>query len=446
MRLGPRRNLSELRKERGISQFAVRPGNTILNLLGRLALGPEVRIPMIRISAFAQFGLRPLSITALALFVSCSSENKPADPIQTYIVTPSVEETGALLQSDRFAELDQSFTAMQRAFGHRTATDVDLRAAFRAFYNPAPVLAPKYDLWVSTFPKSYVARLARGIYYTHLGDALRGKQLREQTPPERLKAADIAYGKAKEDLDASVALDSKPLLSYMHAMTMTGEYGDLAGSRHLLDRAISLDSDNYIARAKYMTVIETRWGGNHKMMQEFLVECHRARLSEVQMNLLESVIAEDQGWIDQFVNQNYAAAESEYEMSAALGGDKQLANLTDVLFKQQKYNQAIEPLTERVADNPNDFDLLATRGFAYLQSGRPREGINDLTAAAEGGSAYAQSELGRMYMIGIPGVLAPDFNSGLAWFRKSAAQGYDAGRQNLERALALLPPPQRGSH
>jgi TPR repeat protein len=179
------------------------------------------------------------------------------------------------------------------------------------------------------------------------------------------------------------------------------------------------------------------------MMKGFLEECRRSKLSEIQMHQLESVIAEDQGWVHQFVDRNYAAAESDYRKSAALGGDKQLANLTDVLLKQQKYAAAIEPLTERLDSYPDDFDLLATRGFAYIQSGKPREGISDLTAASEGGSAYAQSELGRMYMIGVPDILTPDFNTGLAWFRKSAAQGYEAGRQNLERALALLPAAQR---
>jgi tetratricopeptide (TPR) repeat protein len=399
---------------------------------------------MFRTSTSAQFRARTLGAVALVVFVySCSSEHGRISPIETGVITPSAKETWELLQSDRFAELDRRFTAMQSAYTNRTATDEDLRAAFRVFYKPDAALAPKYDLWVSTFPKSYVARLWRGIYYTRVGDTLRGKQLRDETPPERLTAADIAYEKAKEDLDASVVLNPKPLLSYVHAMTITGQYGDLAGSRRLLDHAISIDSNNYIARAKYMTVSETRWGGSQEMMQDFLGECRQAKLSEVQMHQLESVIAEDQGWIHQFVDHDYAAAEHDYRLSAALGGDKQLANLADVLFKQQKYAEAIEVLTERVKDKPDDFDLLATRGSVYMQSGKPREGLNDLTAAAEGGSAYAQSELGRMYMIGIPGVLTPDFNSGLAWFRKSAAQGYDAGRQNLERALALLPPDQR---
>src|ERR1700676_1504060 len=188
--------------------------------------------------------VRALGVVALAVFVSSCSVNGRTSLSQADVVAPSAEDSWKLLKSDAFAELDQRFTAVQRAYSNRTATDEDLRAAFRVFYNPDAKLAPKYDPWVLTFPKSNVARLARGIYYPHVGDTLRRKQLRDQTPPERLKAADIAYGKAKADLEASVALNPRPLLSYMHAMTITGEYEDLAGSRRLLDRAISLDPGN----------------------------------------------------------------------------------------------------------------------------------------------------------------------------------------------------------
>jgi tetratricopeptide (TPR) repeat protein len=388
------------------------------------------------IRTLARVGVAALAVAAVVVSAYCCA-------IHARVLTPSAQKTWELLKSERFAELDWRFTAMQFAYKIHFATDDELRASFRVFYNPDATLAPKYDSWVSMFPKSYVARLARGVYYTYVGAALRGKQSRDETPSNRLNAADTAYERGKVDLEASFALDPKPLLSYTHAMTITQEQGDLGGSRGLLERAILIDANNYIARAKYVTVIETRWGGSQTMMQEFLRECHRAKLSELQMQQLESVIAEDQGWIHQFVDKDYAAAESDYRRSAALGGDKQLANLADVLFKQQKYGAAIEPLTERLGSNPDDFDLLATRGFAYMQSGKPREGLSDLEAAAKGGSAYAQSELGRMYMIGIPGVLMPNFNVGLAWFRKSAAQGYEAGRQNLERALALLPSAQR---
>ena len=75
---------------------------------------------------------------------------------------------------------------------------------------------------------------------------------------------------------------------------------------------------------------------------------------------------------------------------------------------------------------------------AYFQIGMAREGLADLRAAADGGDGYAQSELGRHYMIGIPGVLTPDARTGLEWFKKSAAQGNPTGLQNLERARKLF--------
>jgi hypothetical protein len=70
-----------------------------------------------------------------------------------------------------------------------------------------------------------------------------------------------------------------------------------------------------------------------------------------------------QGCVHQFVDRDRAAVESGYRKSAALGGDKQLANLTDDLFKHQKYAAAIEPLTARLASN-------SPRQKADLRAGR----------------------------------------------------------------------------
>jgi TPR repeat protein len=73
-----------------------------------------------------------------------------------------------------------------------------------------------------------------------------------------------------------------------------------------------------------------------------------------------------------------------------------------------------------------------------MQIGKAAEGIDDLRAAAEAGSAYAQSELGRYYMVGVPGVLSTDPTAGIAWFKKSAAQGFSNGQENLERARKMF--------
>jgi hypothetical protein len=57
--------------------------------------------------------------------------------------------------------------------------------------------------------------------------------------------------------------------------------------------------------------------------------------------------------------------------------------------EQAKYADAILPLTELLEIDPNDLNVLGNRGFAYVQSGKPREAITDWTIAAKRGGAYA---------------------------------------------------------
>jgi TPR repeat protein len=66
-----------------------------------------------------------------------------------------------------------------------------------------------------------------------------------------------------------------------------------------------------------------------------------------------------------------------------------------------------------------------------------QEGLDDIRAAAEGGNSDAQNEMGRFYMLGLPGYLDRDIPVGLEWFKKSAAQGNSAGQENLRRAQQL---------
>jgi len=367
---------------------------------------------------------------SVLLLTACVNSRNPALPHVPYVFPPG-PPASELLLTNQFAELDQRFTAAQKAYESGAATETDLRIALREFYDSDPALEPKYDKWVATFPNSYVAHLARGIYYSEVGYRRRGVLSTEETPHDALAAADDAYEKAKTELATSMRLDPKPLFSYSFAIVVARAHGDLSERRHLLDKANAIAPANFVARARYMGAIDTRWGGNQQMMLAFLDECRAAKLSDDDMQLLESVIVEDQAWIHQFVDHDYAAAEAAYRKSGALGGDRQLENLVVVLLEQNKFREAIELLTEEVKNRPGDTDLLVRRSSVYLLSGMPREGIADLRAAAESGDAKAQNNLGVYYTTGIPGFLSPDANLGRPWVEKSAAQGNVEGKQNL---------------
>lgn len=369
------------------------------------------------------------AVAGVLLLASCASPPLPTTRVP-YVFPPG-PTAKELLLSERFAELDQRFTAAQKAYTSGFATDTELRVAIREFYDPDPSLAPKYDEWVVRFPDSYVAHLGRGIYYSYVGYKRRGVSTISDTPADDLTAADAAFDKAMGELATSMRLDRRPLFSYAIAISVAQEQGASSQSRHWLDQADTIDPANYVARARYMSSIETRWGGSQQVMQAFLEECRAAKLSDEHLRMLESVVVEDQGWIHQYVERDYAAAESDYRKSRELGGDPQWSNLAIVLLKQGKRQEVIETLTEGLKDHPGDTHLLIQRGMAYMNSGMSREGIADLRAAAEAGDSDAQNNLGVYYMIGIPDILpaAPDL--GYQWLAKSAAQGNQEGQQNL---------------
>jgi hypothetical protein len=170
-------------------------------------------------------------------------------------------EALALLTSQQFDALDRHFSAVQRGYRTGAISEEGLRAAFRVFYATDPALEPKYNLWVESFPRSYVAHLARGIHYKKVGLERRGPQPFSQTTDEQLRGMRENFRKASQDFQYSYSLDDKPLLSYMHAVNISTVTGDREEGRRLLDLAIKVDPRNVIVRAAYMDTLRLRWGG-----------------------------------------------------------------------------------------------------------------------------------------------------------------------------------------
>jgi tetratricopeptide (TPR) repeat protein len=384
---------------------------------------------------------------ALTLLIAqgCALEPQSRQGSAQPVVAPLTQtETRALLDSNQFAELDRRFSAMQRSYRDGSIADEDLRAAFRAFYPTDAALEQKYAAWIAQFPKSYVARLARGIYYKKVGMEKRGSNFISNTAEEQLHDMRAAFTQASEDLRASLSLDDKPLLTYAQEMDIASFLGDDERIRDILEAAIKVDPANIIVREKYMGTLEPRWGGSVEAMHAFLEESKQAGLSAAHLHSLEGIIFEDQAHAEKEAG-DYAAAERDYRQAVALGNEDCLQCFAEVLTQVGKFADAIPIYSKSLASNPNDADTLANRSYAYMQTGMAREGIKDLRAAAEAGSAYAQCELGRYYMEGIPGILSPDRTAGMDWFKKSAAQGYPAGQENLERARKLFGSPSEAS-
>lgn len=389
-------------------------------------------------------------IAVLALTTGCTPPtlhaprppSVPAGTAATRATLPTPNNLQTLLRAGRFEELDRSLAVLQRQYEQGLASDEDLRDTYRAFYPTDPQLEAKYNSWIERFPKSYVAHLARAVYYRHVASAQRGSAYIDRTTDEQIHNMESTLKEAAQDIQVSLELTPKPVLSLAEAIDIAGMLGAPDHGRALLDRAISLDPKAFIERVRYMGNLQTRWGGSLEEMQSFMEESRHSRLSQHQFDLLESLVVEEQGWLHIHEDGDTVAAMRDYERAKSLNPDLCLRcaklEVSELLRKQRKYQEAAAALTGVLDSDPSDLVALNMRAQAYSDAGMLREAVADWRKSAEAGNAAAQIMIGGFYMNGIPGLLEADTNTGIEWFRKAAAQGDPYGKDNLERAQRFV--------
>lgn len=243
----------------------------------------------------------PFSIVALLATSAISGCGQKATIIAQASASapPSNSQTSSTLRSQQYQQLDSRYSAIQRRFENGELTGDELRAEFREFYPTDADLAPKFDAWVAQFPMSYVARVARGIYYKKVGFEARGTAYIQDTTQTQIDGMNAAFEKAVADLRASVNMSPKPFLSYFHLLDIGNAVGAKEELRAIYDRASSLDPSSYAIRLKYMNTLQTRWGGSLEDMRSFYAECVRAGLTDAQNVELQGMLAQEQAWLAQ---------------------------------------------------------------------------------------------------------------------------------------------------
>ena len=222
--------------------------------------------------------------------------------------TPSpVAQSRELLRQQQYAELDRRMNGYQEAYRNGTLDEFSLLQAFAAFSLADPALASHFDAWIAAYPNSYAARLARGIYYFKSGVQTRGTRFAEHTTEAQINGMKFYLAKSRPDLQASLALDPKPLVSYNYLIRIGMEFGDHDGNRQLLAAALRLDPVALIARRPYLISLETRWGGSLSEMVNFLEDSRNAGLSDSQLATLDKVVDAEREWLKRHQGEPAAA-------------------------------------------------------------------------------------------------------------------------------------------
>jgi Domain of unknown function (DUF4034) len=321
----------------------------------------------------------------------------------------SENDASELLRAGEFKELNDRYSAIQLKFDSGRISGDELRNEFRVFYPTDGDLAAKYDAWVASFPRSYVARLARGIYYKRVGLDARGERYISETSKSKLDQMDAAFRQAVTDLGASISMDQKPFLSYFHTMDIGRQYLSNIDLRRVFEKAAALDPNSMGLRTKFMTDLEPRWGGSTKDMRAFLEESKTARMSLSDKNQLEAMVYDEEGREYRAAG-NLSAAEGAYRKSISLGPcpcENVRNDLNNVLFQSLQYTAAIELLDQYLRDSPADLWALANRGAAKVAINRSQEAVADFTLAANAGDSFSQAHLGKLYLDGRVDELLP---------------------------------------
>lgn len=218
----------------------------------------------------------------LALFFSLSAGAQP-------------NPTLVALDSRQFKQLDANLNGLQARFEAGQATEVELRDAFRAFYELTPLQEAAVREWVRSSPNSYSAHLALGVFLRRKAGEARGNEYINKTPQEKISRMIAIQDEALPEFERALALTPKPYLAAFHLLNITALQGDRAASKRAIKIANKALPSNHLARGRYMVFITPRWGGSYLEMRAFMAQSKSEGLDEAGLMQLEAIMYNDMG-------------------------------------------------------------------------------------------------------------------------------------------------------
>ncbi len=333
----------------------------------------------------------------------------------------------ALVASRDYGELERVLGAYQAQFEQDSSATAPLENAFRAFRKLPPGAESALNEWVDKTPGSYPARLGRGIFYLWEGLEVRGARFAADTPKEDMAAMQALHAKARSDLEGSLGMAQKPYLSRLSLVTLARYGGGGATARAHYDEAAKLAPQSVELRLAYMTALEPRWGGSYAKMEEFVGEATRqlndpaaanrlaARITAYSANerrraddraealrLYDEAVALDaNGSI--LCERSFVLSEMERHAEAFADVKLALAKVRDDRYCLDRATRAasqVKPATEVIElmslvleADPGSSAALNRRGWVYEQLGQQAQALQDFSASARLGDAWAIQHL-----------------------------------------------------
>lgn len=286
----------------------------------------------------------------------------------------------SLLQSEKYADLERELSSYQTAYENRKTSDTVVSQAFGSFGNSAPWLEKRLNTWLSKYPNSYSAYMARGAYYNHLGWLSRGGRYTHKTSKEQFKDMHSYFINAARDFNSALNLNPKLTVAYDYLIGIDSATKKTSLKKELFRKAMQIDVASFVVRSRYLWTLQPKWGGSVEVIKEFLKESEKYVSQNKELKVLP-------GYLEYFL------ADSARKGSRNLARELYSRSLkygNYWWFKYQRgknsyferdYQNALQDFTAVLKKHPNYVGALKHRGWTLLKLKQPTEALRDFNLA-----------------------------------------------------------------
>lgn len=309
------------------------------------------------------------------------------------------KEAYYLLFNKDYKNLEQRFNSFLDSYAAGKITAEEISNKFDRFRR-TPGLEVQFNEWINAYPKSYSARLARGIFRMAHAWELRGSKFASGTSDDQFQKFTDELKNAESDLEASLNLFSRPVESYRYLIRISKGLS-LGKEREFLDAAIRIDPYAFYPRSEYLNSITPKWGGNNSLMTQFI---NASKKSQPNIKLTNRLESECYSYLAEQANydKDYKISSAYYLKSYMVSGKpeilyKSAKAANDGGFKELAFS-LYDELTKK---HPKYQYGFSDRGYLYeIYFKDDDRAINDYLIASDLGNSWAQNRIGWFYMTG----------------------------------------------
>lgn len=336
--------------------------------------------------------------------------------------------------------VEKYFDQRQRDYEAGKIIDRELWATYAALEQPFP--SAFLEAWLAKYPKSYGAHMAIALYATNLGWEARGEKWAHDTSREQFAEMRRHFTRARDHLERSIRLTSKPAFSYAFLIQLGKADGRQCWQRFLfwepnpclrplLDRALAADPKAYWPRRYYMDTLEPRWGGSFRQMDTFLAELLKSDIPQWDKDRFRGMVLEQKAIVEQRPEEKLKLAEQALQVVYTPAAPREAIS---ALGQLNRHTEIVPYATKALELNPDDVWVLQRRGVSYWLQKKYPEALDDFVKAANLGDGFSQNKVGLFYWEGLG--VKQDPREAAVWFQKAAASGDKDGIDNVKRARA----------